>query len=320
MRKKILSIMIFSIVMLSACGEDLVQSANKEESVSSQTTLDTQNISTGYVVTNGQSYVELYSNMEASNVISRMYDNEPVTVYSIQGDWANISYGGMVGYIKLQNLSFVESTVVENTTVQTSEETSKKETESSAKEEKKSSENVQLNQNIEQNVNIVFLCDSDGFEYAQPTSYTSYVSSNENAWCSAESIYIYSQPDTSSHKREADMLYYGDVLTILGSVDGWYYIATDSGNGYDLHGYVKQKYITIGETPVAPEPVGATHGCVNVESANVRSSPNKETNDNVLFTIYKGEEFDVLDYDGYWYKIDYNGTICYISHKMVDVW
>ena len=34
----------------------------------------------------------------------------------------------------------------------------------------------------------------------------------------------------------------------------------------------------------------------------------------------QSSSFDVLDYDGYWYKIDYNGTICYISHKMVDVW
>jgi len=80
----------------------------------------------------------------------------------------------------------------------------------------------------------------------KPTYYADYVSDvNRNAWCSAQSIYIFSQPDVNSEKREANMLYYGDTLTVEGSVGEWYYISTDSGNGYDLHGYVKQKYINL---------------------------------------------------------------------------
>ncbi|MCD7800662.1 MAG: SH3 domain-containing protein [Ruminococcus sp.] len=317
MKKNLLLVIMLSVITLSGCGTDDTSNAEitPSDTVIETTTIDTQNISTGYIVTNGQDYIELYNDTTGTNVISRMYDNESVTVYFIDGEWANISYGGMVGYVSLQNLSFTKHEVEVTTTTTTEVKIEEvKESDSS------SSKDDDYNQNIEQNINIVFLNDNDGFEVAQPTSYSTYSSTNKEAWCSAESIYIYSQPTTNSSKREADMLYYGDSLTILGTVDDWYYISTDSGNGYDLHGYVKQGYITIGVTPVAEEPENASYGRVSVKSANVRSSPNKETNDNVLFTVYQGAEFTVLDYDGYWYKINYNGTICYISHKMVEVW
>ncbi len=315
MRKYLLILgLLYSLSLFTACGTD--SKSASEESVNLETvvtTKNTENMSTGYVFTNGEEYIELISNVEDGNVIARMYDNEPITVYSIEGEWANISYGGMMGYIKLESLSFTKHEDVTETTEEVIKETVKEEVE-----DNKSVE--QINQNIEQSVNIVLISDSDGFQYAEPLSYPTYVADRRGAWCSAQSVYIYSHPTTSSSKREADMLYYGDTLDILGSVDGWYHIATDSGNGYDLHGYVQQKYITIGATPVAPEPQNASYGRVSVGSANVRSSPNKETNNNVMFTIYKGAEFTVLSYDGYWYKINYNGTICYISHKMVEVW
>jgi uncharacterized protein YgiM (DUF1202 family) len=310
-----------------------VQQANVETAEDS-TAENSTNISTGYILLgDGEEYTELYSSSTDGSVIARMYADEPITVYSIDSDWANVSYGGMMGYVELQYISFSKPQAKEDTTQKETEsksEETEKETESAKDDTSNNSSsddsdsgvevNNQINQNIEQSVNIVLVSDKDGFEYAEPTYYPAYVSDNRDAWCSAQSIYIYSQPDTSSYKREANMLYYGDTLTILGSVNGWYYIATDSGNGYDLHGYVKQSYITIGQTPVSPEPVNATYGRVSVSSANVRSSPNKETNSNVLFTVYQGAEFEVLDYDGYWYKINYNGTICYISHKMVEVW
>lgn len=346
--KKLLLISIVCVLvmaMFSGCGgasssarvfdevktQDNIEESQENDSIETiqkdinniSTENESNNISTGYVlVPNGEDYIELYSEFNGGSVIARMYSNEPITVYSIENNWANVSYGGMKGYVELQYISFSKPQDAE--TVQDIEPTEKQTEEvqqSALMQVDNNNDNVpSIEQNIEQSVNIVFLNDKDGFEFAEPSYYPTYVSDNRDAWCSAQSIYIYSQPDISSHKREADMLYYGDTLTILGSVDDWYYIATDSGNGYDLHGYVKQSYITIGQTPVAPEPANATHGRVSADSANVRSSPNKETNDNVLFTVYEGAEFDILDYDGYWYKINYNGTICYISHKMVEVW
>lgn len=319
--------MSFLFLLLSACGANYEQTeqsniTNKQEvAQTSANTTNVENISTGYINTNGQKYVELYSDTSEDSVISRMYDAEPITIYTIQNDWANVSYGGMTGYMKLKNISFSEpiETTEKPVTEQKIQEDSSIADKSKKETEKTTVVNNQINQSFEQ-INIIFLCDDDGFKVAQPVSYPSYLADNTLAWCSAQSIYIYSQPDINSSKREANMLYYGDVLSILGSVDDWYYIETDSGNGYPLHGYVKKSYITIGQTPVEPEPANATKGRVVVNSANVRSSPNKETSDNILFTVYQGAEFNVLDYDGYWYKINYNNTICYISHKMVEVW
>ncbi len=313
-RKSILCLPLIACLLFSGCGiEDLKKettASGQEETTAPETSLaEEENISVGYInVPDDQTAIDLHSEMDGGTALAKMFHQDPVTVYSITADWAKISYGGMVGFVELKYLSFTEPTeAVQATEGQTSEQ----QTAAAA-------DNTPID--VEQNVNIVFMSDGDGFQIAEPTYYADYVSDVRNAWCSAQSIYIFSQPDTNSEKREANMLYYGDTLTVEGSVGEWYYISTDSGNGYDLHGYVKQKYITFGDSPAAPEPANATHGCVNVGSTYVRSSPNKENDSNVLFTLHQGDTFDVLSYDGYWYQINYNGTICYISHKMVEVW
>ena len=313
-RNIVLCVALSACLLLGGCG---MESLKKETTASVQkdttipeTTTETENISVGYInVPDDQTAVDLYSEMDGGTTLAKMFHQDPVTVYSIAADWAKISYGGMVGFVELKYLSFTQPTAPA------------KETEAQTTEPQTAVAADNSPANIEQNVNIIFMSDGDGFQIAEPTYYADYVADvNRNAWCSAQSIYIFSQPDVNSEKREANMLYYGDTLTVEGSVGEWYYISTDSGNGYDLHGYVKQKYITFGDSPAAPEPANATHGRVNAGSTYVRSSPNKENDSNVLFTLHEGDTFDVLSYDGYWYQINYNGTICYISHKMVEVW
>ena len=294
---------------------------------------NSQSVSVGYIIlTANQDATDLYAEMDDnSQVLSKMFHSEPVSVFSINGDWANISYGGTQGYVKIENISFTKPESISNEPVQSEnaipvEPVANIENSGNIPDVNHTnadSGNALVNNQISNEINIVLISDSDGFQVADPVpSYSNYVPENSgrNAWCSAESVYIYAQPSKSSAKREANMLYYGDSLTVLGAVDGWYYISTDSGNGYDLHGYVGQSYITYGESPAAPENPNATKGYVSVASANVRSSPNKETDNNILFTLYEGDSFEVLSYDGYWYKISYNGTTCYISHKMVEVW
>ncbi len=56
------------------------------------------------------------------------------------------------------------------------------------------------------------------------------------------------------------------------------------------------------------EPVNASYGYVNVNSANMRSSPNKESSSNIIATLYYGQEFSVISCDGYWYYVNCNGT------------
>lgn len=312
-QKMLLCLVLAACLLFGGCGME-AKTENSADTVSSQEeSSKEENVSVGYIlVPEDQNSVDLYSEKDGGSILAKMFHQDPVTVYSIESDWAKISYGGMVGFVELKYLSFTEPT-------DSVEETTESQTNTTAAAEKATTV-ASDNAKIEQNIHLVFICDGDGFEIAEPTYYANYVSDVRNAWCSAESIYIYSQPDVNSEKREANMLYYGDTLTVQGSVGEWYYISTDSGNGYDLHGYVKQKYITYGDSPAAPEPINATHGRVSAGSANVRSSPNKETSDNILFTLYQGDTFEVISYDGYWYQINYNGTICYISHKMVDVW
>lgn len=304
---------------LTACGTSPApeNSQTKAEIETTAPAAEKADISTGYIITNGQDYIELHKNADDADTIARMYEGEAVTIYSINSEWADISYGGMRGYVKLSYISFSKPEEKNEIPAETAARNQQAELTETAEPVPAVQNNVQNN-----NIQILFYVDNDGVEVAEPTYYASYMAEHDSiaAWCSAQSVYIYSQPTTDSYKREADMLYYGDVCYIIGSVDGWYYISTDSGSGYDLHGYVKQKYITTGATPVAPEPANASYGRVSAGSANVRSSPDKSDNSNVLFSLSKGDEFEVISYDGYWYKINYNGTICYISHKMVEVW
>lgn len=319
----------------TGCGVMLSSSEETLDPTLENANQDSQSVSVGYIVlTANQDATDLYAEMDdSSQVLSKMFHSEPVSVFSINGDWANISYGGTQGYVKIENISFTKPEAVtnENKPAQNADITPAEPVANiqnsgnipDSNPVNADSGNALVNNQISNEINIVLISDSDGFQIADPVpSYSNYVpeDSGRNAWCSAESVYIYAQPSKSSAKREANMLYYGDSLTVLGAVDSWYYISTDSGNGYDLHGYVGKSYITYGESPAAPENPNATRGCVSVASANVRSSPNKETDNNVLFTLYEGDSFDVLSYDGYWYKISYNGTTCYISHKMVEVW
>lgn len=338
MRKYIMlmALLCATAVCSGGCAAQMIpigSDANHASAEPAQASTEARNISVGYIVlADDQEAADLYADTDASQALSKMFHGEPVSVFSVNGEWAEISYGGTQGYVKVENISFSKPEAKADKEVQKSEDIAKIPAEpaanitSSGSGSNSSSGNsgkALVDNQINNEINIVFLSDGDGFKIADPvSSYSGYVAekSGRNAWCSAESVYIYAQPSKSSSKREANMLYYGDSLKVLGAVDGWYYISTDSGSGYDLHGYVGQSYITYGESPAPPQNASATAGRVKVKSANVRSSPSKETDNNVLFTVYEGATFDVLSYDGYWYKISYNGTTCYISHKMVEVW
>lgn len=313
-RKNILLLSgLLAAALLTSCGipSDLAAETNPESADASSA--DSEAVgSTAYIVLpEGTEYAELYTDSEQSSVIARMYQGESITVSKINDNRAMVTYGGLTGYTPLPYISFSKPAETQPQTeappVTAAQTQAQTQPAAVPPEENNMPENL-------------FFTDDDGFDYADPIRYSTYVSDTRDAWCSAHSVYIFAEPSTSSAKREANMLYYGDSVTVLGTVDNFYYIATDSGCGYDLHGYVNTSYITYGQSPLPPEPENPTQGVVTGGSANARSSPNKETNDNVLFVMHEGDKFDVISYDGYWYKINYNGTTCYISHKMVDVW
>ena len=116
------------------------------------------------------------------------------------------------------------------------------------------------------------------------------------------------------------MLYQNDPCTVYGEVNGFYYISTDSGSGYNYFGYVQKSYLTIGTPPVDPNKnFDATSGYISAGQCNLRSTPSKADDSNVICQLTQGTTFTVLDFDGYWYHISCDSGVGYVSYKMVTV-
>lgn len=162
--------------------------------------------------------------------------------------------------------------------------------------------------------------DSDGIVI--PNSYSGYsaYSSPKSGYCNVASCYIRNSADTNGTKTEQRSLYKLDPCVIYGEVNGFYYISTDSGSGYDYYGYVQKSNLKIGTPPADPNRnYNATSGYVSADSANLRSTPSKENNSNVICSVKKGMTFTVLSFDGYWYYISCEKGYGYLSYKMVTV-
>ncbi|MDE6849687.1 MAG: SH3 domain-containing protein, partial [Ruminococcus sp.] len=193
--------------------------------------------------------------------------------------------------------------------------------ENEEKSESQPSDTIEINNN--NMIEIIYISDRDGFQVADPIqSYPKYVPepTYTDGYCNTYAAYIYSIPDVNSVKRETDMLYSGDPVKILGSVDGWYYIATDNGSNGELHGYVDQSYITVGKNEVQKINYNATQGQVkDGMTAWVNYTPSKTDN---IETLSGGTTFTIIgNANDYWYQISYyDGKTGWISYKMVDVW
>lgn len=162
--------------------------------------------------------------------------------------------------------------------------------------------------------------DSEGVAY--PSSYSGYsaYSSPKSGYCNVASCYIRNSADTNGTKTEQRSLYKLDPCVIYGEVNGFYYISTDSGSGYDYYGYVQKSNLKIGTPPADPNRnYNATSGYVSADSANLRSTPSKENNSNIICSVKKGMTFTVLSFDGYWYYISCEKGYGYLSYKMVTV-
>ena len=98
------------------------------------------------------------------------------------------------------------------------------------------------------------------------------------------------------------------LVTILGSVNGWYKITSG-----DLTGYVSAEYITPGSEPVA-EP---QQGMVTTGSLNVRSGPG--TGFSKVGSLSRGASVTVVDSANGWYKITSGSMTGYVSDDYVII-
>ena len=310
---KLLTIYAFVLLPLTGCGVIQNETIPVQSAVpGTETSTEPQNasISSGFVDTGSEAYALVYQYPDAtSSPVARAYTGDPVEIFALQGQWYQVKLNDISGYINAAQVSFpVPQTAGASETPETAPPAA--ETAAPAPAETQAV-----------NVNITLQYDGDGI--VLPKSYTNYesYSSGRNAYCSVESCYIYKTASTSGPRREADMLYKGDAVTVYGTYNGFYYIGTDSGSGYELMGYVQTGKITIGTPPATVgKSYSATNGYVDVASCNVRSSPSKADNSNVIDTIKKGTTFTVQSFDGYWYYICYNGKYGYVSYKMVTVY
>lgn len=311
MKKAILITLFLLTFSMTGCDvkqDGTIVPAQNAVTEATADTMQTASISSGFVDSGAEEYAAVYQMPDAtSSAVARAYTGDAVEIFSLQGQWYQIKLGEISGYIKAEQVTFSQPTevqAVQETVADVPETTAAAPAETQAI-----------------NVNITLQYDGEGI--ALPKSYSAYESydSGRNAYCSVESCYIYKTASTSGAKREADMLYKGDAVTVYGSYNDFYYIGTDSGSGYELMGYVQTSKITIGTPPAAEDKsYTATEGYVDVASCNVRSSPSKADNSNVIDTIYKGTTFTINSFDGYWYSINYNGKSGYVSYKMVTVY
>ena len=301
MKKNVLMLFLLSALVLTGCGmnrnELAPQAPAQEAAQEAVQTTEPAAVSNGFVNAGSEEYAPVYQTPdESSTAIARGFTGDAVEIYGLQGQWYQVKLDGLSGYMKAEQVSFTKPEPQETEAPQPAEAADGG------------------------SVSVKLEYDADGI--AKPKSYSEYEAydSGRNAYCSVESCYIYKSASTTGEKREADKLYKGDAVTVYGTYNGFYYIGTDSGSGYDLMGYVQTKSITIGTPPAAQDKsYSATQGYVDVAECNVRSSPSKETNDNVVETIKRGTTFTILDFDGYWYHISYNGKTGYVSYKMVSV-
>ena len=104
-----------------------------------------------------------------------------------------------------------------------------------------------------------------------------------------------------------EMLAKGKTVTVLGEESGWYHIQWN-----DSKGYVKADYLTVGGS-ASSKAVNATVTGGSV--INVRSGPG--TDYSRVTRVSEGKRVAILDKDGDWYRVSFDGTTGYILSDYV---
>ena len=104
-----------------------------------------------------------------------------------------------------------------------------------------------------------------------------------------------------------EMLAKGKTVTVLGEESGWYHIQWN-----DSKGYVKADYLAVGGS-ASSKAVNAT--VTGGSAINVRSGPG--TDYSRVTMVAEGKRVAILDRDGNWYRVSFDGTTGYILSDYV---
>lgn len=116
----------------------------------------------------------------------------------------------------------------------------------------------------------------------------------------------------SSDSEEADKIGKAETGTQLTRIEervnGWSKVIFDGKEAY-----IKSDYLEVVTTESSTSPVGTVKAATNV---NVRSEANQESAK--LGTAQGGNSYELLEDQGEWYKINYNGTIGYVKAEFFE--
>lgn len=110
----------------------------------------------------------------------------------------------------------------------------------------------------------------------------------------------------------------GDSVKIAGIEAGWYRISVSGSTGYMRSDYITITGAdTIVKTPAEdpPQAPASVKGLVTDNYVNFRTASN--TSSNIIRMLNKDAEVEILGKEGSWYKINFNGTIGYMSSAYI---
>jgi cell wall-associated NlpC family hydrolase len=100
----------------------------------------------------------------------------------------------------------------------------------------------------------------------------------------------------------------GEVVIVEGKIGSWYKVIYNHQEGYMHSDYLDVSVV---------ENVELGYGVVNDTSVNMRKGPSTSYASLGKFT--RGEKAYIIGINHQWYKVIYNGTICYIRSDYLDV-
>lgn len=108
----------------------------------------------------------------------------------------------------------------------------------------------------------------------------------------------------------------GAKLSALSEKDGWYQVETSSGKGYIFSDYFTLDGAASKEAAAAPETV--RRGMVTGSTVNLRSKDS--TDSDILDKLSPGTTVLVIEEGSSWHKVNYNGTVGYITADYLRVY
>lgn len=116
-------------------------------------------------------------------------------------------------------------------------------------------------------------------------------------------------------------LYEGDTVNIIGEEGTWYKISYNNSIAYVSKEYITMDKANAEVTPNNPTPEATPDGSVtikkgqviNVEGSNLRVRQSADGSSFVLGYLLNGTVVDVVGQEGAWYKINFNGSVGYVS-------